>query len=140
MQDSVEEVVPGPDLELAGVSWHKSSASGNASCVEMAYLPTSGIVALRGARNRLGKPLFFTRQEWDAFLAGARKGEFDLPPDLTSWSRRGFFAPHVPRRVASAASAPQSSPARVCSLGGGAGTRYEQLILEEKWQLTCPWR
>lgn len=64
--------------ELATASWHKSSASAyNGNCVEVSHL-SGGRVAVRDTKDRaLGPALIFTRPEWDAFLAGAKKGEFD---------------------------------------------------------------
>jgi hypothetical protein len=57
--------------------WVKSSASGsNHNCVEVADLLDGG-VGVRNSRNPEGAVLQFTPTEWHAFLAGARKGEFD---------------------------------------------------------------
>ncbi len=57
--------------------WVKSSLSfSNGNCVEVAELP-GGSVGVRHSRDRGGPVLTFTRQEWDAFLRGARLGEFD---------------------------------------------------------------
>jgi hypothetical protein len=72
--------VAGPG-ELAGVAWHIStrSDSGGASCVEAGPLADgSGRVALRHSRNPDGPTIVYTRAEWEAFLAGARDGEFDF--------------------------------------------------------------
>lgn len=56
---------------------HKSTRSGAAGhCVE-AELQADGGVIVRDTKNRDGGCLEFTAQEWDAFLAGARDGEFD---------------------------------------------------------------
>jgi hypothetical protein len=64
--------------EIAMASWYKSSASSyNGNCVEISHLQ-SGRVAVRDTKDRaVGPALVFTRSEWDAFLAGAKKGEFD---------------------------------------------------------------
>ena len=58
-------------------TWTKSSYSGptGGNCVEVAFL-TDGRVALRNSRQPDGPALVFTRPEWDAFLSGARDGEF----------------------------------------------------------------
>ena len=57
--------------------WVKSSLSfSNGNCVEVAELP-GGSVGVRSSREPAGSVLRFTREEWDAFLAGARLGEFD---------------------------------------------------------------
>jgi hypothetical protein len=64
-------------LNLAGAAWHKSSrSSGNGNCVEVAIL--SDTVAVRDTKDRTGPVLTFTSAEWDAFVAGAKDGEFDL--------------------------------------------------------------
>lgn len=60
--------------------WVKSSYSGptGGNCVEVAFL-TDGGVAMRNSRDPDGPALIFTRAEWNAFLGGARNGEFGLP-------------------------------------------------------------
>jgi hypothetical protein len=56
--------------------WVKSSHSGpQGNCVEVAHL-ASGEVAVRNSRHPDGAALIFTGAEWDAFLSGARDGEF----------------------------------------------------------------
>jgi hypothetical protein len=64
--------------EIAVASWYKSSASSyNGNCVEISHLQ-DGRVAVRDTKDRASGPaLIFTRPEWDAFLAGAKNGEFD---------------------------------------------------------------
>lgn len=65
------------DLDLTGARWHKSSRStGNGNCVEIAEL--SGRVVVRDTKDRQGPALVFTPAEWQAFVAGAKAGEFDL--------------------------------------------------------------
>ena len=57
--------------------WVKSSLSfSNGNCVEVTELP-GGTVGVRNSRDPAGPVLRFTRGEWDAFLGGARLGEFD---------------------------------------------------------------
>jgi Domain of unknown function (DUF397) len=64
--------------DLSQAKWRKSTYSGaNGDCVEVAgNLP--GVVAVRDSKDRGGPALVFTRAEWDAFLSGAKHGEFDL--------------------------------------------------------------
>jgi hypothetical protein len=64
--------------EIGMASWYKSSASSyNGNCVEISHLQ-DGRVAVRDTKDRASGPaLVFTRPEWDAFLAGAKNGEFD---------------------------------------------------------------
>lgn len=63
--------------ELQGVHWRKSRRSGpqGGNCVEVAHL-TDGQVAVRNSRDPDGPALVFTSAEWDAFLGGAKDGEF----------------------------------------------------------------
>lgn len=63
--------------ELPGVHWRKSSRSGpqGGNCVELADL-ADGQVAVRNSRFPDGPALVFTSAEWDAFLGGAKDGEF----------------------------------------------------------------
>ncbi len=59
--------------------WLKSSYSGpQGNCVEVAFLDR-GEVAMRNSRHPDGAVLVFTRTEWEAFLSGARDGEFGAP-------------------------------------------------------------
>jgi hypothetical protein len=66
--------------KLADAVWRKSIRSGptGGNCVEVAFL-SAGEVALRNSRHPDGPALVFTRAEWDAFLGGARDGEFGVP-------------------------------------------------------------
>jgi hypothetical protein len=65
--------------KLRWVAWHKSSYSNpSGNCVEAAELP-AGEIAVRNSRFPDGPALVFTRAEWDAFLLGARDGDFDSP-------------------------------------------------------------
>jgi hypothetical protein len=61
-------------------TWIKSSHSGptGGNCVEVAFL-ADGCVAMRNSRQPDGLALIFARGEWDAFLHGARGGEFGAP-------------------------------------------------------------
>ena len=47
-----------------------------ASCVEVAY--KGGVIAVRDTKNKEQAPLFFDKDEWNAFIGGVKKGEFDL--------------------------------------------------------------
>jgi hypothetical protein len=59
------------------IVWVKSSLSfANGNCVEVTELPGDS-VGVRNSRDPAGPVLRFTRDEWDAFLGGARLGEFD---------------------------------------------------------------
>jgi hypothetical protein len=68
---------PPPDLSEA--RWRKSRHSDTArGCVETAFLP-DGQVAVRDSKDRSGPALIYTPTEWDAFIKGAKDGEFDRP-------------------------------------------------------------
>jgi len=57
--------------------WMKSSMSfANGNCVEVADLP-GGKIGVRNSRDVAGPVLAFTPDEWQAFLTGVRRGEFD---------------------------------------------------------------
>jgi hypothetical protein len=63
--------------EQMNAIWVKSSLSfSNGNCLEVAELP-GGSVGVRNSREPAGPVLSFTREEWDAFLGGARRGDFD---------------------------------------------------------------
>jgi hypothetical protein len=63
--------------EQVNAVWVRSSLSfSNGNCVEVTELP-GGSVGVRNSRDPGGPVLTFTRGEWDAFLGGARLGEFD---------------------------------------------------------------
>jgi Domain of unknown function (DUF397) len=66
------------ERELGNLHWFKSSASAAGNCVEVAHLPGGG-VAVRDSKDRVKAPHVYTRREWEAFLVGAKNGEFDLP-------------------------------------------------------------
>jgi Domain of unknown function (DUF397) len=68
-------------LDLTDAVWMKSTRSGptGGNCVEVAFLPEAG-VAMRNSRQPQGPALLFTYAEWDAFIGGARDGEFGSPP------------------------------------------------------------
>lgn len=65
-------------MDLSNAIWRKSTFSGSngGQCVEVATnLP--GVVALRDSKDPTGPALIFTPDEWAAFTAGVRAGQFD---------------------------------------------------------------
>ncbi len=70
-----------PATDLSDVTWRKSSRSGAlGNCVEVARL-ANGEIAVRNSRFPHGPALVYTKAEIEAFVAGAKDGEFD---DLAS--------------------------------------------------------
>ncbi|MEV6343694.1 DUF397 domain-containing protein [Actinoplanes sp. NPDC051851] len=59
-------------------NWLRSTQApdGTGECVEVAGLPDGGR-AVRDSKDPEGPILFFTPAEWDAFVEGAKDGEFD---------------------------------------------------------------
>jgi hypothetical protein len=66
-------------VELTGASWRKSSYSSNGgnTCVEVAADLPGGVVGLRDSKDRQGPVLIVTGDQWTAFTAGVRRGEFN---------------------------------------------------------------
>lgn len=54
-------------------SWSKNNPQ---TCVEVVIEPGKG-VAVRDSKDPHSAALFFTHAEWEAFLNGAKAGEFD---------------------------------------------------------------
>jgi Domain of unknown function (DUF397) len=63
-------------VDLSRAAWRKSVRSGTNGCVEVAL--ADGQIAVRDSKDREGPVLSFTAHEWEAFLGGARDGEFEL--------------------------------------------------------------
>jgi hypothetical protein len=68
----------GYQLDLSAAAWRKSVRSGPNcdNCVEVAFVGEA--IAVRDSKNPTGPALVFTPGEWDAFVAGAKDGEFDV--------------------------------------------------------------
>lgn len=64
--------------KAAGLVFRKSSFSNGqgGNCVEVAVTEGGGR-AVRHSKHPEGEVIFYSREEWDAFLAGAKAGEFD---------------------------------------------------------------
>jgi hypothetical protein len=52
------------------------SGADSDNCVEVAFVDDA--IAVRDSKNPSGPALIFTAAEWDAFVHGAKDGEFDL--------------------------------------------------------------
>jgi hypothetical protein len=74
----VEVETKGIRVDLSRAVWQKSSRSGPNcdNCVEVAFVDKA--IAVRDSKNPTGPVLIFTADEWDAFVGGAKDGEFDL--------------------------------------------------------------
>jgi hypothetical protein len=73
----VEVKTKGFSLDLNRARWFKSTRSGPGTdnCVEVAFVDEA--IAVRDSMNPTGPALIFTAAEWDAFVGGAKDGEFD---------------------------------------------------------------
>jgi hypothetical protein len=64
-------------LDISDAEWHSAPGTeAQEERVEIAYLP-GGAVAMRSSLDP-DTVLRYTEAEWDAFVLGARDGEFDL--------------------------------------------------------------
>jgi hypothetical protein len=62
---------------MRDAQWRKSSYSGNTgNCVEVAV--TESVVGVRDSKDPGGSALAFAPDEWLAFTAGIKAGEFGL--------------------------------------------------------------
>lgn len=66
-----------PATGLPEATWQKSRRSNSqGNCVEMAKLPGDSF-AVRNSRHPEGPALVYTRAEIEAFILGAKDGDFD---------------------------------------------------------------
>jgi hypothetical protein len=64
--------------QVSEAFWQKSTFSNmNGSCVEIARLQPDRIGVRDTKDNGAGPVLIFTGPEWNAFLSGAKDGQFD---------------------------------------------------------------
>jgi hypothetical protein len=63
--------------DQSGTRWVRSRACSSDGCVEVAHLG-DGSVAIRDSKDVRKAAHIFDRQEWSAFIAGVKNGEFDL--------------------------------------------------------------
>lgn len=57
------------------IPWRTAVKSGASNCVQVAR--RDGMIMIADSKHPGGPVLSYTPQEWDAFLDGAKKGEFD---------------------------------------------------------------
>lgn len=68
-----------PNGDCVEAKWAKSTHSAyNGNCVE-AQAENDATISVRNSRFPEGPELNFTPAEWEAFIAGVKDGEFDLP-------------------------------------------------------------
>lgn len=73
----VEIAAKGLRVNLDNAQWRRSDhGDGAGNRVEVAFV--DGAIAVRGSADPDGPVLLFTQAEWDAFVEGAKDGEFDL--------------------------------------------------------------
>ncbi|GGL04861.1 hypothetical protein Sme01_64390 [Sphaerisporangium melleum] len=60
----------------SGVRWRSASQCNTEHCVEVAA--TEGHIAVRDSKDPHSPVLLYTELEWQAFIEGAKGGEFDL--------------------------------------------------------------
>jgi len=61
--------------------FRRSTFCGSSACVEVAPRQ-DGSVAVRSTSDREQRELVYTREEWVAFIRGAKAGEFDFGPGI----------------------------------------------------------
>ena len=62
--------------EFSDARWIRSRYCSTDGCVEVTHLP-GGVVAIRDSKDVTKAPHVFDQQEWQAFIAGVRSGDFD---------------------------------------------------------------
>ena len=69
---------PKGDFDLSRAVWQRAGGEDtpDEAAVEVAFV--DDLIGLRNSADPAGPVLVFTQAEWDAFVAGARDGEFDL--------------------------------------------------------------
>lgn len=61
------------DTTEGSIQWRRSSRCETGACVEVARI--NGMIAIRDSKD--AAILIFSPDEWSAFVAGVRDGEFD---------------------------------------------------------------
>ncbi len=67
---------PKGDFDLSRAVWQRAAEDTSEGAVEVAFV--DDLIGLRNSADPDGPVLVFTQDEWDAFVAGAQYGEFDL--------------------------------------------------------------
>jgi hypothetical protein len=65
-------------LDLSAAVWHRSVGPAEADGPQLEHAFVQGYVAMRISQHpETSRTLIFTQAEWDAFVLGAKDGEFD---------------------------------------------------------------
>ena len=65
------------ELDLSNAEWLRAEESeGEEEAIEIAFVDE--YIAMRNSAEPEGTVLVFTQAEWDAFVLGAKDGEFDF--------------------------------------------------------------
>jgi len=64
--------------DVSSAVWISSRFCNASACVQVAHLP-GDMVALRDSKDTARPASVFDREEWAAFIAGVKAGDFDLP-------------------------------------------------------------
>lgn len=75
MSDSINEVIFA-DADFKKSTFSRGTSPSPGRCVAVAQ--KDGTVAVRDTKDASKTTLRFTRDEWSAFVAGVKSGEFDL--------------------------------------------------------------
>lgn len=67
---------PKGDFDLSRAVWQRADGDPEEEAVEVAFV--DDLIGMRNSADPDGPVLVFTQAEWDAFVAGAQDGEFDL--------------------------------------------------------------
>lgn len=67
---------PKGDFDLSRAVWQRAEGDTSEAAVEVAFV--DDLIGMRNSAEPDGPILVFTQAEWDAFVAGAQDGEFDL--------------------------------------------------------------
>lgn len=83
MPDAVVACTDGQESYMADQphqgAWRTSTESNTDNCVEVAFTDGTAMVRHSKAPEQV---MHFSRSEWEAFLGGVRKHEFDWPTDI----------------------------------------------------------
>jgi ABC-type amino acid transport substrate-binding protein len=65
-------------IDQSALEWRKATKSNpSGNCLEVAQLADGGIAVRDSKQQGRGPVLQYTPQEWEAFVDGVKKGEFD---------------------------------------------------------------